>query len=255
MTSAKCWFSISPIYIFKKVAKKTVFAIRVIMIVIVVILVATAIVIVKVILVTCVIPVIEVGRMSIISYILTAVTALATGTTAVLAFFSLKNERDKKRLNVFSESIRVVMDGIKNSQSKEYILSNKYYKDIETVRYLLGKNKDEKISLVDFENIVVKGLIKDDINLSEEEKTESKERLRKSYKKIEYFCDRMEYLGILSEDKTVRPFILKYYDSTICDTYKRLGQLIIKTRKDRKKEELYEHYTRLYNLIKNINHN
>jgi len=219
----------------------------------IVIAIATVIAIVRVILVTCVIPVIVVGRMSITSYILTAVTALATGTTAIVAFFSLKNERERKRLNVFSESIRVVKDGIRNSQSKDYILSNKYYKDIETLRYLLGKNKDEKISLVDFENIVVRGLIKDDINLSEEDKTEAKERLRKSYKKIEYFCDRMEYLGMLSEDKTVRPFILKYYDSTISDTYKRLGQLIIKTRKDRKKEDLYEHYTKLYNLVKKAN--
>lgn len=225
------------------------------MIVIVVILVATAIVIVKVILVTCVIPVIEVGRMSIISYILTTITALATGTTAVLAFFSLKNERDKKRLNVFSESIRVVMDGIKNSQSKDYILSNKYYKDIETIKLYLGKGIKEKVGLMDFEEIVIYDHIKDGLNIPEEEKKETKERLRKSYKKIEYFCERMEYLGILAEEKSVRPLVINYYEQTIIKSYERLFHLIIKTRNDRNKEDLYEHFSQLYNLaIENKKH-
>jgi hypothetical protein len=193
--------------------------------------------------------------MSIISYILTTVTALATGTTAVLAFFSLKNERDKKRLNVFSESIRVVMDGIKNSQSKDYILSNKYYKDIETIKLYLGKGIKEKVGLMDFEEIVIYDHIKDGLNIPEEEKKETKERLRKSYKKIEYFCERMEYLGILAEEKSVRPLVINYYEQTIIKSYERLFHLIIKTRNDRNKEDLYEHFSQLYNLaIENKKH-
>lgn len=193
--------------------------------------------------------------MSIISYILTTVTALATGTTAVLAFFSLKNERDKKRLNVFSESIRVVMDGIKNSQSKDYILSNKYYKDIETIKLYLGKGIKEKVGLMDFEEIVIYDHIKDGLNILEEEKKETKERLRKSYKKIEYFCERMEYLGILAEEKSVRPLVINYYEQTIIKSYERLFHLIIKTRNDRNKEDLYEHFSQLYNLaIENKKH-
>ncbi len=193
--------------------------------------------------------------MSIISYILTTVTALATGTTAVLAFFSLKNERDKKRLNVFSESIRVVKDGIKNSQSKDYILSNKYYKDIETIKLYLGKGIKEKVGLMDFEEIVIYDHIKDGLNIPEEEKKETKERLRKSYKKIEYFCERMEYLGILAEEKSVRPLVINYYEQTIIKSYERLFHLIIKTRNDRNKEDLYEHFSQLYNLaIENKKH-
>ena len=193
--------------------------------------------------------------MSIISYILTTVTALATGTTAVLAFFSLKNERDKKRLNVFSESIRVVKDGIKNSQSKDYILSNKYYKDIETIKLYLGKGIKEEVGLMDFEEIVIYDHIKDGLNIPEEEKKETKERLRKSYKKIEYFCERMEYLGILAEEKSVRPLVINYYEQTIIKSYERLFHLIIKTRNDRNKEDLYEHFSQLYNLaIENKKH-
>ena len=220
------------------------------MIVTVVIIVAIAIVIVKAILVTCVIPVITVGNMSPLSYILAAVTALATGITAVVAFFSLKNERGRKHLSVFSESVRVVLDGLKNSESQDYILSNKYYKDIEKVKYYLGVDKNEKVGLDDFEEIVVKDHIKDGLDIPEEEKKETKERLRKSYKKIEYFCERMEYLGILSEDNSVRELIIKYYKPTIIKSYDRLRHLIIKTRDDRNMEDLYEHFSQLYNLAK-----
>ena len=211
------------------------------------ILVILVIVTVKVILVTCVIPVIMVGNMSPLSYILAAVTALATGITAVVAFLSLKNERGRKRLSVFSESVRVVLDGLKNSESQDYVLSNNYYKDIEIVKYYLGVDKDVKVSLDDFEKIVVKDYIKDGLDIPEEEKKGTKERLRKSYNKIEYFCERMEYLGILSEDKSVRALIIKYYKPTIIKSYERLRHLIIKTRGDRNMEDLYEHFTQLYN--------
>lgn len=100
---------------------------------------------------------------------------------------------------------------------------------------------------MDFEEIVINDCIKDGLIISEEEKKVTKEWLRKSYKKIEYFCERMEYLGILSEDKSVRPLILDYYGQTIIKSYERLYHLIIKTRKDRNAEDLYAHYTQLYN--------
>ncbi|MBR5912551.1 MAG: hypothetical protein IKZ55_11250 [Bacteroidales bacterium] len=197
--------------------------------------------------VTCVIPVTMVGNMSIMGYIFAALTALATAITAVVAYFALKNEKGSRQYSVFSDSVRVVLDGIKNSESQDYILSNKYYQDIETIQCYLGARSKEKIGLVDFEEIVINDRIKDGLTISEEEKKETKERLRKSYKKIEYFCERMEYLGILSEDKSVRPLILDYYGQTIIKSYERLYHLIIKTRKDRNAEDLFMHFTQLYN--------
>ena len=197
--------------------------------------------------VTCVIPVTTVGNMSIMGYLFAALTALATAVTAVVAYFALKNEKGSRQYSMFSDSVRVVLDGIKNSESQDYILSNKYYQDIETVQHYLGAGSKEKIGLVDFEEIVINDRIKDGLSISEEEKKETKERLRKSYKKIEYFCERMEYLGILSEDKSVRPLILGYYGQTIIKSYERLYYLIIKTRKDRNAEDLFIYFTQLYN--------
>ncbi|MBQ2189174.1 MAG: hypothetical protein II401_11545 [Bacteroidales bacterium] len=179
-----------------------------------------------------------------------AITALATAITAIVAFLSWKNERAKKRVSVFSESIRIVLDGIKNSESKDYILSNNLYADVETAKRYLGLGNNVKIGLDDFEEIVVKNRINDSLNISEEEKNKTKERLRKSYKKIEYFCERMDYLGIIAEDKDSRELIVKYFRSTIIDTYERLDDIIIKTRKDRNKYDLYEHYMKLYELAK-----
>lgn len=185
--------------------------------------------------------------------IFVVITAFATAITAVVAFFSLKNEKEKKRISVLSESIRVVLDGIKNSESKDYVLSNKYIKDIKTIKCYLGLDDNEKIGLDDFEKIVIDDLIKDGLNISDEEKIETKEILRKSYKKIEYFCERMDYLGIISEDKDNQTIILNYFRPTITKSYERLNDLIIKTRHDRNSEDLYDHYTQLYNLAKEGN--
>ena len=127
------------------------------------------IVIVKVIRVTCVIPVITAGNMSIMNFILTAVTAVATGATAVLTFFSLKNEKRKKRISVFA----AVDDDPRYLESEDYVLSKKYNIDCETVRYLLGKDKSDKISLVDFENIVIHDQTAHNLNLSEKDRDES----------------------------------------------------------------------------------
>ena len=174
----------------------------------------------------------------------------------------LKKSFDKLGIKVFYDKDSIewgdkwkdrILDGLKNSESQDYILSNKYYKDIETVQYYLGVDQNVKVGLVDFEEIVVKDHIKDGLNISEEEKKETKERLRKSYNKIEYFCERMEYLGILSEDKTVRWLIIKYYKPTIIKSYERLRNLIVKTREGRNMNDLYEHFSRLYNLAKGEN--
>lgn len=197
--------------------------------------------------VICVILVTTVGNMSIMGYIFAALTALATAVTAVVAYFALKSEKGSRQYSMFSDSVRVVLDGIKNSESQDYILSDKYDQDIETIQHYLGAGSKENIGLVDFEEIVIKDRIKDGLTISEEEKKETKERLRKSYNKIEYFCERMEYLGILSEDKSVRPLILDYYEQTIIKSYEKLSHLIIKTRKDRNTENLFLHFTQLYN--------
>lgn len=200
----------------------------------------------------CVIHVIMVGNNVFMNNIYVIITAFATAITAVVAFFSLKNEKEKKRLTVFSDSFRSVFDGIKNSESIDYILSDNYLNDIKIVKKYLGIDSDEKVRLVDFEKIVIKNLVKDDLNISEDERKLTKERLRKSYKKITYFCDKMKYLYVISEDKDSRKYVLKYYSHIIIKTYERLKN-IIKTIQDSNTDDFYENYTQLYNLAQEYN--
>ena len=142
---------------------------------------------------------------------------------------------------------------MKNSESIDYILTDNYRKDIKTIKEYLGIDSDEKVSLVDFEKIVVKNLVRDDLNISEDEKSITKERLRKSYNKINYFCDRMKYLYLISEDKDSRKYVLNYFGPLITKTYEQLKDLIIKTRQDSNNEDLFEYYTLLYDLAKENN--
>ena len=120
---------------------------------------------------------------------------------------------------MFSETIRIAMDGLKNSESLDYITSNNYHKDINDIKYLLDIDKNEEIGLDAFKMIVQNNLINDNVMLDDQEKKDKKERLRKSYKKIIYFCDRMEYLGIICEDKDAQSTIINYYQSTIFKSY------------------------------------
>jgi len=148
---------------------------------------------------------------------------------------------------MFSEAIRIVMDGLKNSESLDYITSNNYQKDINDIKYLLDIDKNEEIGLDAFKMIVQNNLINDNVMLDEQEKKDKKERLRKSYKKIIYFCDRMEYLGIICEDKDAQSTIINYYQSTIIKTYEKLRPLIIKTRIEQNNMDLFKQYENLYN--------
>lgn len=173
-----------------------------------------------------------------------AITAMATTIAAVMAFFSLKNEREKRKLSVFSESIRTTLDGTKNTESLEYILSNKFNKDIKAVKYYLDMDSNDKVGLDDFEKIVIHNLTKEGLTIEDNRK----EELRKSYKKIKYFCERMDYLGVVAEDKTARRLIVKYFKQNIINTYQKLESLILKTREEQKDKDLYMNYTKLYEL-------
>lgn len=176
-----------------------------------------------------------------------AITALATTIAAIIAFFSLKNEREKRKLSVFSESIRNTLDGVKNAESLDYIMSKKYNNDIATIKDYLGI---DDVGLDDFKKIVIQNLKREDLDIDEETKNKIKEELRKGYNKIEHFCEKMEYLGIMAQDNIASDLIVGYFGDIIIDTYQRLEPLIVKTQNDRRKADLYPNYACLYQLVK-----
>lgn len=150
-------------------------------------------------------------------------------------------------LSVFSDSMHLIMNSKTYSQSRDYIYSGDYDDDIETVKQVLNTKKGEKIGLGDFRKIVYQDLRG---NKGKPIDEETKKRLRESYEKIRFFCMRMEFLGVVSEEKAADSLIIDYYGYTITTTYERLKPLIEKTRKEPNSNELYIHYTQLYNLAK-----
>lgn len=171
----------------------------------------------------------------------------------IVAFVSLivqqRNLIKQIRLNVFSDSMSLLMNNDKFYESQDYIFSRAFDEDIKMVKLFLDLNDNDNVGLEDFRKI-----LHDNKNPTESEKfainNETRERLRISYNKIRYLCSRMEYLGVLSMEPGVYTLILAYYGYTITKTYERLTLFIEKTRNNPNSNELYTHYTQLYNLAK-----
>lgn len=179
-------------------------------------------------------------------------TALSTGITVVWAYFSLQTQQKSLirqiNLSVFSESIRLLMNSQMYNQGRDYIYSNKYDEDLEIVRQVLKKTPGSQVSLNDFRNILdndYRGNNGTPIGPDDEKK------LREAYDKIRFFCMRMEYLGVLSEENAAASLILDYFGYAIKTTYEKLEPLIKKTRMDQATPELYKHYTQLYDIATN----
>ena len=202
-----------------------------------------------------------------------AATALFTGIAFVVAYYNLSKQQksiqeqqanfkkqqeglDKQQqtlikqinLNVFSDSMRLIMDSDKYNQCREYIYSNNFTNDIDEVRKILSLEPNYPISLNDFR------LANQSLSRTASKDTkdqEMKKHLSDSYEKIRFFCMRMEFLGVVvSRENAAEVLIIDYYGQTIIDTYERLGTIIETTRKNKDSAKLYMYYTELYNKVK-----
>ena len=174
-----------------------------------------------------------------------ALSAIATCLLVIVAYKALKGDENSflvsTRLKVFSDSISLM--------HKDY----KFQEEIRLIKQCMEIDKKDDIGLQDFIKASKriqktndnKNGKKDDPEKGEE--TDS-DRLLKSLRKIKYFCSRMEYLGVLAEEKEVCSLILKYYRRTIISSYKKLEPIINKTREHEKDSQMYINFEKLYNL-------
>lgn len=179
-------------------------------------------------------------------FIFPALTALYTGFSVMVAYTNLVEEKNslirQTKISVFSEAMHLLANDIKYQEALEYILSGAYDKDIIVVKKTLNKKTD--IGLDNYWQILYQDLRAEGVVIT----IEDLNALKKSQEKIKYFCQKMEYLGVISEDKVAATFIVELYGDTIIDTYKILRSLIHKTRENPKSKDLYRHYTFLYNF-------
>lgn len=203
------------------------------------------------------------SAMELLNVSFSSATALFTGIAFAVAFHSLSKQQEslieqQKNLKIQQESLlkqtklgvfSVFIDSMKmvtNSQSfkqcQDYILSENYYDDKDKIKQELKMSKGDEISLDDYSKVLDQSSGKDE---------NWKNGLRINRDKIKTFCMRMEFMGIILsglEDKTAEKLMLDLYGHTIKKTYKRLETLIEKTRENQNSEDLYSHYTQLYNL-------
>lgn len=185
------------------------------------------------------------------SVLFTAINALFTGGAFGVTFYSIHKQQkalqeqqhlqmEHLRLNVFFNSIKLVLDNDKFINCKNYIFDkNKYDKDMTS---LMRATKNENISLVAIEKILEN---KYEGNLNK--KIISEERIRNLYDNITFFCARMNLLGCVSKDNTSVSLIMDYYERTITTSYKKLKRFIEATNADLHGIEPYKEFTNLYN--------
>ena len=186
------------------------------------------------------------------SVLFSALTALYTGIAFGVAFYSIFKQHKiqqkqqslqtkQLRLNVFTDSMKLVMDSPRFIECKNYILSDEsdkgYNKDMSA---LMHATKKTSISLVIIEDIL-ENKYKGPIDLT----IINIEDIRKLYDNITFFCARMNILGNVYEDDDIGSLIFDYYARTIIKSYKKLDTFIIATNEDLNMEP-YNGYTKLF---------
>lgn len=165
-----------------------------------------------------------------------AASALFTAFAFAATYLSLVQQKEVLNkqidLNVFTDTIRVIMHSDRFLECRNYILSDCFYIDINKLKRLVGNNS---VCFKDF-RIIIK-TCKDDI---------VKKELRDSYEKIIDFCGKMEYLGLIYKNKGAESLIVDYYGRTIVESYKILEDIIENSRKEDPLKRLYNNYTELY---------
>lgn len=172
-------------------------------------------------------------------------TAFAFAATFLSLLHQHKSLNRQINLNVFSDTIRMIMDSERFLECRAHVLSDYYKNDIENIKRLTGKDN------VNFESWR-KIFNEDREKALEKTDIQTIENLRKSYERTMYFCGRMDYLGVVYENIEDDPFILEYYGLTIIETYEIVQSIIDNStiNKDNIYKNLYKNYTNLYHSAK-----
>lgn len=173
-------------------------------------------------------------------------TAFAFAATFISLLHQHKILNRQINLNVFSDTIRIVMDSERFLECRSHVLSDFLKKDIENIMRLTGK---EEISFESWRRLFNEDKEKTVASAGEE----IVENLRKSYERTMFFCGKMDYLGVVYENIEDDSFVLEYYGLTIIETYEIVKEILENSTKDKENmyKDLYKHFTNLYNSAVN----
>lgn len=184
-----------------------------------------------------------------------AITAASTFINAKISRSSLNEESKERQLAVLAE-IRQIISDDKTAKSLDYIHSANFSNDLECMAYYLEEGDIKKIGLRDYEKLLKRFKNKKYLNKYGERRKiieKDRERIRKSYRKIQYLLDNLNRIGYLAEDEKNRKVVIDYFDTTttidIEETYDKIASIIKKTREEPKSENKYIYFSNLYNHV------
>jgi len=160
-------------------------------------------------------------------------TALAFGVSLYILFRQRSDVVTKTKLDFFVN----ILDKVKNDplfvQARNYILSDVFNRDCKALE---KTSISRKISIGDFK------------------KLKNKKSLSISpYECVRYFCDKMDFIGIIVKEKyldTADTALFDYYGKVIINSYKTLEPLLLNSR-EKEETDVFYHFTYLYNAASN----
>lgn len=164
-------------------------------------------------------------------------TALAFGIT----FFTIMLQRNdtlrKTTLDVFTHTFYKIQDDVAFIQALSYI-RNEFNKDLKQLKDKeTYKGKDGKIGIEELQHLSKKKP-KGDVGKS-----------FNPYMTVRFFCDKMDYIGILLKKEYIDEVLLDYFGNTIIETHNILEEQLIVSR-ERLGNDYFPHFTWLYDRAK-----
>lgn len=185
-------------------------------------------------------------RENLLDILFQVVNILFSGIAIIVAYISYvyKSKDFNKQIDVsaFSETIQKLVESDKFCESRMYVLSVLYDRDIENAKRLVGK-KD--IYLDDIKKLCSKG------KNSRLTVVPAIEYLYTSYQTILYFTSEMEYLGTLYNKGIASDYIIDYYRNLIVETYEKLCPILCGPKEN---ADNYPYYKMMYIAAKKRNY-
>jgi len=155
-------------------------------------------------------------------------TALAFGMTYLALRQQQKDTSRNSALDIFTNIFYQIQNDTEFINSKNYILYN--------LKDDIKKLKEQKYQEIGFGELLI---------LENLGKKNNNENNNFPYSTIQYFCNKMEYLGVLCKKGYIDDIIFDYFGKTIIQTYEILRNILDVSRK-RNDDSFFVHFRFLY---------
>jgi len=179
-----------------------------------------------------------------------AATALFTALAFGVTWLTLRSQRKdlvrKTTLDVFTNVFNDIQTELDFLKSKDYVFSNHFKNGLNFLEEQKGKGN---VLIDDFKKLKM-----DDQSEEQKEIQCTPKKKRTNRKKFDelilYFCNKMEYIGIIVKNKYIDETILDYFGKTIIQSHEKLKPLLEAERTLKNDNTIFFHFSFLNDLAK-----